>query len=45
MHFRFGRIIGVRDPGLHLIIPVMDKLDKISLRIVTMPIPAQKIIT
>ena len=45
VHFRFGKIIGVRDPGLRLIIPVIDKLDKISLRIVTMPIPAQKIIT
>ena len=45
VHFRFGKIIGVRDPGLRLIIPVIDRLEKISLRIVTMPVPAQKIIT
>lgn len=45
VHFRLGRIIGVRDPGLRLIIPVIDRLEKISLRIVTMPVPAQKIIT
>jgi regulator of protease activity HflC (stomatin/prohibitin superfamily) len=45
VHFRFGRVIGVKDPGLRLIIPVVDRLDKVSLRIVTMPIPSQRIIT
>ncbi|MBU8811350.1 slipin family protein [Mycolicibacterium goodii] len=45
VHFRLGRIIGVRDPGLHLIIPVIDQLLRISLRIVTMPIQSQGIIT
>jgi regulator of protease activity HflC (stomatin/prohibitin superfamily) len=43
--FRLGRVIGVRDPGLRLIIPLVDRMVKPSLRIVTMPIPAQKIIT
>jgi regulator of protease activity HflC (stomatin/prohibitin superfamily) len=43
--FRLGRVIGVRDPGLRLIIPVVDRMVKVSLRIVTMPIPSQKIIT
>ena len=43
--FRLGRVIGVREPGLRLIIPLIDRLVKGSLRIVTMPIPSQKIIT
>ena len=43
--FRLGRVIGVREPGLRLIIPLIDRLVKVSLRIVTMPIPSQKIIT
>lgn len=43
--FRLGKVIGVRDPGLRLIIPVVDRMVKVSLRIVTMPIPSQKIIT
>ncbi len=43
--FRLGRVIGIKDPGLRLIIPLVDRMVKPSLRIVTMPIPAQKIIT
>jgi regulator of protease activity HflC (stomatin/prohibitin superfamily) len=45
VHFRLGRVIGVKDPGLRLIIPVIDRMVKVSLRIVTMPIPSQRIIT
>lgn len=43
--FRFGKIISVRDPGLNLVIPFIDWLKAVDLRIVTLPIPAQKIIT
>ena len=43
--FRFGKIISVREPGLNLIIPVIDSIRNIDLRIITLPIPAQKIIT
>jgi regulator of protease activity HflC (stomatin/prohibitin superfamily) len=43
--FRLGRVIGVREPGLTFIIPVADRLRKVSLRIVTMPIQSQGIIT
>src|SRR5664279_1982130 len=43
--FRFGRVIGERKPGFRLIIPFVDVLHKISLRIVTMPIQSQGIIT
>jgi regulator of protease activity HflC (stomatin/prohibitin superfamily) len=43
--FRLGRVIGVRPAGLTLIIPVIDVLHRVSLRIVTMPIQSQGIIT
>src|SRR5271156_5646197 len=43
--FRLGRVIGERQPGLRLIIPFIDVLHRISLRIVTMPIQSQGIIT
>jgi regulator of protease activity HflC (stomatin/prohibitin superfamily) len=43
--FRLGRVRGVREPGLTLIIPVVDVLRRVSLRIVTMPIQSQGIIT
>ncbi len=43
--FRLGRVIGTREPGLRFIIPVVDVLPRVSLRIVTMPIQSQGIIT
>jgi regulator of protease activity HflC (stomatin/prohibitin superfamily) len=44
--FRLGRVrAGVKDPGLRLIIPIVDVMRKISLRIVTLPIESQQIIT
>jgi len=43
--FRLGRVIGVREPGLRLILPVIEVLRRVSLRIVTMPIQSQGIIT
>ncbi len=43
--FRLGKVIGERQPGLRLIIPFVDVLHRISLRIVTMPIQSQGIIT
>jgi regulator of protease activity HflC (stomatin/prohibitin superfamily) len=43
--FRFGRLRGSRNPGLRLIIPFVDVLHRVSLRIVTMPIQSQGIIT
>lgn len=45
VHFRLGRIIAVRNPGLTLIIPAVDRMTKVSMRIVTMPIQWQGIIT
>ena len=43
--FRLGRIIPVKGPGLVIIWPIIDKLVKVSLRIVTMDVPSQDIIT
>jgi regulator of protease activity HflC (stomatin/prohibitin superfamily) len=43
--FRLGRVVGTREPGFHMIIPVVDSLRRVSLRIVTMPIQSQGIIT
>jgi len=39
--FRLGRVVAVRMPGLRFIIPVVDRLQLVSLRIVTMPIQSQ----
>src|SRR5512132_2033661 len=43
--FRLGRVVGVREPGLRFIVPVIEVLRRVSLRIVTMPIQSQGIIT
>ncbi|GAA4562191.1 slipin family protein [Planotetraspora kaengkrachanensis] len=44
--FRLGRIRpDVRGPGLHLIIPVVDRMQKVNMQIVTMEVPAQEGIT
>jgi regulator of protease activity HflC (stomatin/prohibitin superfamily) len=42
---RFGRLVGERAPGLRIIIPFVDVLHRVSLRVVTMPIQSQGIIT
>ncbi|MER6573514.1 slipin family protein [Streptomyces sp. NPDC001093] len=43
--FRLGRVGDIRSPGLTLIIPVVDRLQKVNMQIVTLPIPAQEGIT
>ena len=43
--FRLGRLIGVKGPGLILLIPIVDKMVKVSLRVVTMDVPPQDVIT
>ncbi len=43
--FRLGRVINTKGPGIIIVIPVIDKLVKVSLRLVTMDVPAQDIIT
>jgi regulator of protease activity HflC (stomatin/prohibitin superfamily) len=43
--FRLGRLIGAKGPGLFFIIPLIDRMVKVDLRIVTLDVPTQEIIT
>lgn len=43
--FFLGRVTGVRGPGLIILVPFLERMQKVSLRTVTMEIPSQKIIT
>ena len=43
--FRLGKLRNVREPGLRFMIPLVDRMRKVSLRTVTMPIPSQQVIT
>ena len=43
--FRLGRLVGVRGPGFILIIPFIDRLVRVSLRIIAMDVPPQDVIT
>jgi len=43
--FRLGRLIGAKGPGLILLIPMIDKMVKVSLRTVPMDVPPQDVIT
>jgi regulator of protease activity HflC (stomatin/prohibitin superfamily) len=43
--FRLGRLVGAKGPGLFLIIPFIDRMMKVDLRVVTMDVPSQEVIT
>jgi regulator of protease activity HflC (stomatin/prohibitin superfamily) len=43
--FRLGRYVGVRGPGLILLIPFIERMVKVSLRVITMDVPRQEAIT
>ena len=43
--FRLGRVIGAKGPGLIILIPVIDKMVKVSLRVITLDIDPQDVIT
>lgn len=43
--FRLGRVLNVKGPGLIILIPIIDKMVKVSLRIVTLDVPSQDVIT
>lgn len=43
--FRLGRLIGAKGPGLFFIFPMIDKMVKIDLRVITLDIPTQEMIT
>ena len=43
--FRLGRVISTKGPGLIILIPIIDKMVKVSLRLVAMDVPSQDVIT
>ena len=43
--FRLGRLVGARGPGLFFIIPIIDRMIKVDLRVVTLDVPSQEVIT
>ena len=43
--FRLGRLLGAKGPGFFLIIPFVDRMVKVDLRIITMDVPPQEVIT
>src|SRR5579884_3253782 len=43
--FRLGRLVGPRGPGLFLILPFVDRMVKIDLRVVTLEVSPQEVIT
>lgn len=43
--FRLGRLVGERKPGFNLIIPFVDRMVKVDLRVITMDVPSQEVIT
>ena len=43
--FRLGRLVGGKGPGLILVIPVVDRVLRVDLRVVTLDVPVQEVIT
>jgi len=43
--FRLGRLVGAKGPGFFLIIPFVDRMVKVDLRVITMDVPSQEVIT
>ncbi|MGE4106145.1 MAG: slipin family protein [Bacteriovoracia bacterium] len=43
--FRLGRIIGAKGPGLIILIPIIDRMVRVDMRVITMDVPPQDIIT
>jgi regulator of protease activity HflC (stomatin/prohibitin superfamily) len=43
--FRLGRLVGAKGPGIFVIIPFVDRMVKVDLRVITMDVPYQEVIT
>jgi regulator of protease activity HflC (stomatin/prohibitin superfamily) len=43
--FRLGRVVGAKGPGLFFIVPIIDRMIKVNLQIVTLDVPPQDVIT
>lgn len=45
VQFRLGRFVGIKGPGIFFIIPGIDSLSKVDLRVITLDVPKQRIVT
>jgi len=45
VHFRLGKVVGVKQPGLNFIVPLIDKLQKVDMRVITLVVEPQEVIT
>ncbi len=45
VHFRLGRLKGARGPGLIIVLPILDKITRVSLRTIAIEIPTQELVT
>ncbi len=43
--FRLGRLVGAKGPGIFLLIPIVDKMVKVTLRMIALDVPPQEVIT
>jgi regulator of protease activity HflC (stomatin/prohibitin superfamily) len=43
--FRLGRVVAVREPGLRFIVPFIDRMPKVDMRVITLDVPSQEAIT
>ncbi len=43
--FRLGKVIGVKGPGLIIVWPIIDQMKRVDLRVITMDVPPQDVIT
>lgn len=43
--FRLGRFISIKGPGLFLIIPIIDRMVRVDLRMITLDVPSQEVVT
>ncbi len=43
--FRLGRLVGAKGPGMVLVIPVIDRVVRVDMRVVTLDVPVQEVIT
>ena len=43
--FRLGRLVAAKGPGLILLVPIIDKMEKVSLRVIAFDVPPQDVIT
>ena len=43
--FRLGRLVGAKGPGIVILIPIVDRMVKVSLRLLVMDVPPQDVIT